>query len=742
MRNIKRGLVEFTLIVLIHLYFKIELIKAIVISIIVTMLLELLYICLMKISFVADMIDRIKNNIIKSNFDLINYFQFSYDENNNKLTLFSFNDKLKYLRKIKKLDELKCRTYSSERKEIKKLLNEAIKQGKKEVNFQWRLINENFEEMWIYTKANIIYLNDKIRLVGSCIDITEFKEKEREFTQKEKLHKRAIELSEDIIYEIDLNDGSVLFNGDLSSYGLEKITKISEWINIIHEDDIESLLSILDNKIKRKDEDSCSLEYRIVNNNNNNIQWINSIGKLELDENGVPVRIYGSLWDITQIKEKEQELNYISQRDQTTGLYNRHYLKNYISEYINSSSEGKCRQGALILVDLDKFKYVNDCWGHDYGDIFLRIIADGFLKIIDKDDLLCRFGGDEFIIFISNYNDFDMIQSKVEELIKFFESPKNVNGKSIYTSASIGISLFPNDATDFKNLLKYADVAMYAAKSNGRNTYQFYNKKISNELTRIYEIEKGLRCALDNNEIYVEFQPKVILQDNKIQGFEALMRWKSKELGFVSPVEFIPIAENTKIILPISSFLLEEVFKRGSELKNIGHDNFKIAINLSEVQLREGNVVEEFKRLIAQYNLPASYIEVEITEGLLMQSFEHNIKILNDLKEIGISIALDDFGTGYSSLNYLTKLPIDVLKIDRTFLMDILNNDKSKYIVENIIQLSHKLGISVVAEGVEVKEQVEYLKDILCDGVQGYYFSKPTNFVMVKKLMKKGYMLQ
>ena len=740
MRNIKRGLAEFTLIVLIHLYFKIELIKAIVISIILTILLELLYICLMKISFVADMIDRIKNNIIKSNFDLINYFQFSYDANNNKLTLFSFNDKLKYLRKIKSLDELKCRTYSSERKEIKKLLNESIKQRKKEVNFQCRLINENFEEMWIYTKANIIYLNDRIRLVGSCIDITEFKEKEKEFTQKEKLHKRAIELSEDIIYEIDLNDGSVLFNGDLSSYGLEKITKISEWINIIHEDDIENFLSILDKKIKRKNEDSCSLEYRIVNNNN--IQWINSIGKLEVDENGIPVRLYGSLWDITQIKEKEQELNYISQRDQTTGLYNRQYLKSYISEYINSSSEGKCRQGALILVDLDKFKYVNDCWGHDYGDIFLRIIADGFLKIIDKDDLLCRFGGDEFIIFISNYNDFGMIQSKVEELIKFFESPKNVNGKSIYTSASIGISLFPNDATDFKNLLKYADVAMYAAKSNGRNTYQFYNEKISNELTRIYEIEKGLRCALDNNEIYVEFQPKVILQDNRIQGFEALMRWKSKELGFVSPGEFIPIAENTKIILPISSFLLEEVFKRGSELKNIGYDNFKIAINLSEVQLREGNVVEEFKRLIDQYNLPASYIEVEITEGLLMQSFEHNIKILNNLKEIGISVALDDFGTGYSSLNYLTKLPIDVLKIDRTFLLDILNNDKSKYIVENIIQLSHKLGISVVAEGVEVKEQVEYLKDILCDGVQGYYFSKPTNFVMVKELMKKGYMLQ
>ena len=257
------------------------------------------------------------------------------------------------------------------------------------------------------------------------------------------------------------------------------------------------------------------------------------------------------------------------------------------------------------------------------------------------------------------------------------------------------------------------------------------------ELNRVYSLQKGLRTALKNEELYVMFQPKVSLDNSLVNGFEALVRWQSNEFGFVSPAEFIPIAESTKMIIPIGSFILEEVFKKIKCLLNEGYDTFKIAVNLSEMQLREDVVISDFKRLINKYKISPKYIEVEITESMLMKSFDKNLKILQEIKGLGVSIALDDFGTGYSSLNYLTKLPIDVLKIDRSFVIDLITNPKSKCIVENIINLSHQLGIEVVAEGVEDKYQVEYLRTILCDIVQGYYFSKPRMFEQIKEIIGK-----
>lgn len=441
---------------------------------------------------------------------------------------------------------------------------------------------------------------------------------------------------------------------------------------------------------------------------------------------------------IDTIKEKELKIRYMSYYDSVTGLYNRHYLKKSINKYIEIHKKEKNR-AALIFIDLDNFKYINDSFGHEYGDILLKTLSDKLKKTINEKDLLGRFGGDEFIIFLPNIEKISQVEDVLKGVTNVFKYPKNILGNYIYTSGSVGISMFPDDAADFATLLKNADAAMYRAKSNGKDTYQFFNDQIANEIIRLYEIEEGLREALDNNELYVEFQPKVVLTDNKIMGFEALARWKNKRLGFVSPAEFIPIAENNRMILKIGSFVLEEIFIKCKQFIELGHDNFKIAVNLSELQLREGDIVEEFKQLIAQYEISPKFIEIEITESMLMKSFDNNIKILMALKDLDVSIALDDFGTGYSSLNYLTKLPIDILKIDRSFLLDIMENSKSKFVVENIIQLSHKLGIEVVAEGVEVKEQVDYLRSIFCDFVQGYYFSRPQSFENAAIMMKDRY---
>ena len=359
------------------------------------------------------------------------------------------------------------------------------------------------------------------------------------------------------------------------------------------------------------------------------------------------------------------------------------------------------------------------------------------MRYFNFNELLCRFGGDEFIIFIPYISDFKNIKEVVKKITEILKSPYSINNNDVFASASIGVAVFPDDGEEFEVLLKNADSAMYVAKSNGKNQWAMFNRNISKEINRIYSIQRGLRTALENNEMFVVFQPKVRLTDDEINGFEALLRWNSLEIGSVSPSEFIPVAESTRLIIPIGKFVLREVFIKIKYLLSEGYDNFKIAVNLSEIQLREGDLLEYLNLLSEEYGVSPKYIEIEITESMIMKSVDRNIDYLLQIKELGASIALDDFGTGYSSLNHLTKLPIDVLKIDRSFVIDMIENDKSRYIVEKIIQLSHKLGITVVAEGVEEKEQVDYLRSIECDTVQGYYYSKPDNFENIITMLSK-----
>jgi diguanylate cyclase (GGDEF)-like protein len=429
-------------------------------------------------------------------------------------------------------------------------------------------------------------------------------------------------------------------------------------------------------------------------------------------------------------------INSIIQSDRITGLPNKYFFKNIVSNLLKNVVDINTR-AAMIVIDLDNFKYVNDSFGHDFGDLLLKEVSSSILESVTDDILVSRYSGNTFLVFKPDITDVREVVALCNLIIKSFEKPNIVDGKKIYLTASIGVSLSPDHGMDYDTLLKHADAAMYEAKRNGKNECDFFDNSLSVELKRLYSLQKGLRTALQNNEFYVMFQPKVSLDSSLVNGFEALARWESHEFGLVSPAEFIPIAESSKMIIPIGSFVLEEVFKKTKCLLNEGNDNFKIAVNLSEMQLREDVVLLDFKKLIRKYRIQPKYIEVEITESMLMKSFDKSVKILQEIKKLGVSIALDDFGTGYSSLNYLTKLPIDVLKIDRSFVIDLMNNPKSKCIVENIINLSHQLGIEVVAEGVEDKSQVEYLRTIFCDIVQGYYFSKPKMFDAIKNIVGK-----
>lgn len=494
----------------------------------------------------------------------------------------------------------------------------------------------------------------------------------------------------------------------------------------------QDYFDILNDGIKNNLEE---IEVKITNILGGDI-WISVKGQARKSNKGEFLGFEGYVHNITREKEAHLKLEYISYYDELTGLNNRKQFKNIIEKELEKHIVSESR-GALIIIDIDNFKFINDSYGHKCGDILLEKFSEDLKKIFNDDQLLCRFGGDEFLIFISSISYLNEINTTVRKIMDILKNPYDINGHKIYSSTSIGVSVFPDDGEDFEVLLKNADAAMYIAKSNGKNQWQMFNNNISREINRIYSIQRGLRTALDNDEMFVVFQPKVRLTDDEVNGFEALLRWKSNEIGFVSPGEFIPVAENTRLIIPIGKFVLREVFAKVKYLLSEGYDNFKIAVNLSEIQLRDGNLLEYFNSLIEEFNVSPKYIEVEITESMIMKSVDKNIECLLQIKELGASIALDDFGTGYSSLNHLTKLPIDVLKIDRSFVIDMAENDKSRYIVENIIQLSHKLGMTVVAEGVEEKEQVDYLRSIECDTVQGFYYSKPEYFENIISMLSK-----
>lgn len=443
--------------------------------------------------------------------------------------------------------------------------------------------------------------------------------------------------------------------------------------------------------------------------------------------------LIGIIKDKTEEVIKREELKKLLSHDNITGFKTKEEIVRLINKRL-VCAKGRC---SLILLDLDDFKFINESFGYQAGDFVLREVGLRLTKKMLSNEYICRHNGDEFIIFFENVDSKEYLEECLNDIMDIFDDSIVYRGKHLYVNGSIGVSVSPHNGLEFYGLLKNADAALTIAKKNGKGNFAFFDYSISKEFSRTYDIQRCLRTAIKKEEFYVLFQPKVFVLNRKVIGFEALLRWNSSELGPVSPGELIPIAEMTRLIIPISTFILEEVFKKIRELLDLGYDNFKIAINLSELQLRYNTILRDLQEFREKYDVDLKYIEIEITESILMKSFDKNIKILKEIKKLGATIALDDFGTGYSSLNYLTKLPIDALKIDRSFVTDLNKNLKSRCIVENIINLSHQLGIDVVAEGVEEKEQVDYLKNILCDIIQGYYFSEPRQFEDVVKMIGK-----
>lgn len=653
-----------------------------------------------------------------------------WNSENNKLYMSKkIKDILKINKDIESFDEWFSFIVEDEREDIK-IFIENIIHNRILDNFilELSIVDFSGEKLLLKVQGNGKVRNNVFYLSGLIVDITERKRVENMNKVIENKNRLAVEGSKDIAFWWNVNQNIISIDYSIREYLEIKgegdvLISDKSWKKFILEDDIDLYNKKINKVLNSKKDEFYSIDYRILSKDNK-VVWLQSKGKKTLEKNG-DLFIHGAFSDITDRKEKEIEINYLSFNDEVTRIPNRRFFVREVTNHINNYPNEKI---AFIFIDLDNFKYVNDTYGHDAGDLLLIEFAKIIKNMKIKDSLFARYGGDEFIIVQYNIQEKNQIKYILDNIIKKLSNPIIINDKEIFCTLSIGVSVYPIDGGDMPILLKRADMAMYLAKVNGKNRYEFFDIKILEILNREFDIEKGLRVAVDKSEIKMLYQPKIKVDTEEVIGFESLVRWNSKSLGIVSPSEFIPIAESSGLIIPIGKYIINESFRRCKELTLKKNKKFKMAINLSEVQIRDEDIVSFISESLKFYDLSAEYIEFEITESIIMKSAEKNISTLEKLKKLGVSLALDDFGTGYSSLSYLRTLPIDVLKIDKSFIDGIVIEEKSEYIINSIVELSHYLSLLVVAEGVETKEQLDFLKRISCDVIQGYYFSRPVEF--------------
>jgi diguanylate cyclase (GGDEF)-like protein/PAS domain S-box-containing protein len=440
--------------------------------------------------------------------------------------------------------------------------------------------------------------------------------------------------------------------------------------------------------------------------------------------------------DITERKQMENTIRQMAYYDSLTGLPNRNLLNDRLAVALANASRNN-QKVAILFLDLDHFKTINDSLGHEAGDQLLQQVSLRIKKVLRKQDTIARMGGDEFIILIPGLTDTDHTARLAEKILDAVTPVLKIGDNELYIGCSIGISIFPDDGMEIKTLLKNSDLAMYRAKEKGRNTFQLYTPAMNFKAMERLAVEKNLRKALDREEFELHYQPKVNLKSGQIAGMEALIRWDSPELGLVMPNQFIPIAEETRLIIQMGHWVLVTACRQARIWQEAGLPQIPISVNLSVVQFTHPNLVSEISKVLKQTKFSPHHLELEITESVLMQDTTLAVSILNKLSELGIKISIDDFGTGFSSLNYLKNLPLDYLKIDQTFVKDFSLQTNSA-ITKAIVTLAQSLNMKTIAEGVETEEQRKFLSELNCDEAQGYLFSKPISKDEMGELLRTG----
>ena len=555
------------------------------------------------------------------------------------------------------------------------------------------------------------------------LQLTELKASRKQLEISEQRYRLAMDASNDAIWEVDLATDELSFSAQwLNRFGLPTNENFPRklWLSRIHPDDRFRVEADFCRHLEKK-ATQYDLEYRARSENGDYV-WLHARGKVLCGDTGQPARVIGALTDISDRKQRDEQIYRMAYYDQLTSLPNRRRLE----QLLNEKDLLRTSEGALLFIDLDNFKLINDSAGHACGDELISCAAEQLRNAVGQSHILARVGGDEFIVILAGISQRAFIDTYAQRLINLFQTPFICRGQHFYLSASIGIALFPQDGNTLEDLLRKADNALHRAKDDGRSHYRFFEQSMHDSLLQKLTMESLLRSSILTKEAFqMHYQPQLDLKTDRIVGMEALMRWTCPEQGNISPLQFIPVAEETGLIGELGDWGLQTACKFCRRLHDAGYTDLSVSVNVSVKQLAQDNYVESVAAALVEAGLQPAALELEITESTLINAFESKVKKLNALRSMGIRTALDDFGTGYSSLTYLQQLPIHTLKIDQSFVNRMGTEESTRTIIQSIISLAHRLGISVVAEGIETEEQRDLLQQYDCDIIQGYLISHP-----------------
>jgi diguanylate cyclase (GGDEF)-like protein/PAS domain S-box-containing protein len=561
-------------------------------------------------------------------------------------------------------------------------------------------------------------------LTGLCLGavVTERKRAERTIRESEKRYRLLFERNLAGVFRTTLAGRFVECNqatACMFGYDSPEEAMAVPVANLYHSaSDREAFLT------KLKSEKSVTNQEMKFRRKNGESAWAVLNVSLVDDDSGSAGIVEGMLVDITERKVAEERVQSLAYYDALTGLPNRILLHDRLSKALATARRQK-HKVALLFFDLDRFKIINDSLGHSVGDLLLQDVAGRLQSCAREEDTVARLGGDEFLIVLSHVNDIPGAAVSAERFMDALTSTFVIQGHSLSVGCSLGISIFPEHGGDSETLIKHADAAMYSAKDGGRNNFQFFTADMNAQAVERLTLENGLRSALDKKELFLVYQPQMDIASGKISELEALLRWQHPELGLVPPDKFIRIAENSGLIVPIGEWVLRTACSQARKWQDEGLPAVSIAINVSAVQFRQQGFCELIRRVLRETALAPQYLELELTESLLLGNADVTLSVLQELKAMGLTLAIDDFGTGYSSFSYLKRFPVSKLKIDRSFVRDVAVNPDDAAITTAIISMAKSLNLKVIAEGVEDEAQMSFLRAHQCDEIQGYYFSVP-----------------
>lgn len=592
----------------------------------------------------------------------------------------------------------------------------------------------------MFTRDDAHFLQSVANVLAHAIERNQFIEMLRENEERLELALWGTDLG---LWDWNILTDKVFFDqrlAEMLGYAREEIELHDDsWEKLVHPDDMPGMTKNLHDHLDGKIE-CYEAHYRILNKSGEWL-WILDRGKVvERDRYGKPLRVVGTHRDITTHKQAEARILYMANHDILTNLPNRTLFLDRLEQELAHAHRNN-HMLAVIFLDLDRFKIINDTFGHIFGDLLLKAVAARLRDCVREGDTVSRMGGDEFTLIITDIIHPQDVVPLAQKILNTVSLPFHLEGRELHITPSMGVTLYPLDAKDADGLIKKADTAMYHAKEQGRGNFKFYTEDMNVNILARVALENSLRKALEKEEFMVYYQPQVNRITGRIIGIEALIRWQHPDQGMISPDTFIPIAEETGLIAPIGEWVLQTACAQIKKWHNAGFPKLRVAVNISAYQFKQQNFIDMIVRVLKETSLEPRFLEIELTEGVIMQINEQTIRTLSTLKTMGIQLAIDDFGTGYSSLSYLKRFPIDALKIDRSFVQDVTTNRDDVAIIKAIIAIAESLNLRVIAEGVENNEQAALLHSLCCDTIQGYLYSKPLPTHDMERLLHKMYHL-